>query len=125
MGGAVTEGEVEAAWLGTQRRCSARQQPAGWAVAMRQQTGGGRRRRGGPSGLQRPGGLDDRVGRFQKWKTKMKKWSWVGLRGTFGPKSDRAAKKNRKLFSESLFQGNGIQIKSFEYFQTKFVLYSK
>jgi hypothetical protein len=53
----------------------------------------------------------------QKWQ-----WSWVGLRGTFGSNSNQAAEKNRELFFEFLFQGNGIQIKSFEYFQTKFEL---
>jgi hypothetical protein len=41
----------------------------------------------------------------------------------FAPNSNRAAEKNRKLFFfQNLFQGNGIQIKSFEYFQTKFEL---
>jgi hypothetical protein len=41
-----------------------------------------------------------------------------GLQGMFGPKSDRAAEQNRKLFL-NLIQGNGIQTKSFEYFQTQ------
>jgi hypothetical protein len=53
------------------------------------------------------------------------KWSWVGLRGTFGPNLNRIAEKNRKLFFEFLFQRNGIQINSVEYFQTKFELDSK
>jgi hypothetical protein len=57
---------------GKWRQRSAQRQSAGWAVAARHQTIGGRRRRSGPSGLQRPGGPDDRVGRFRKWKTKMK-----------------------------------------------------
>jgi hypothetical protein len=48
--------EMEAVWLGTPRRCSTRWHPVGRAVAARHRTGGGRWRRSGPSGLQRPGG---------------------------------------------------------------------
>jgi hypothetical protein len=69
-------------------------------------------------------GCKGQVGRFQKCKTKMKmELGW--LRGTFEPNSNRATEKNRKLFFKFLFQGNGIQIKCFEYFQTKFELDSK
>jgi hypothetical protein len=50
---------------------------------------------------------------------------WVGLRGTFGPNSNRVAEKIENYFFEFLFQANGIHIKSFEYFQAKFELDSK
>jgi hypothetical protein len=54
-----------------------------------------------------------RVGQMTGWagfRNRKQKWSWVGLRGTFGPNSNRAAEKTRKLFFEFMFQGNGIQI---------------
>jgi hypothetical protein len=57
---------------GKWRRCSTRRQPARRVVMVWHQTGGGRQRRSGLSGLQRPVGPDDRVGQFQKWKTKVK-----------------------------------------------------
>jgi hypothetical protein len=76
-GGNVTKGEVEAARFRTRRRRLAGRQPAGRAVAARHRTTGGRQRRSGPSGLQRPSEPDDQVGQFQKWRTIMKmELSW-------------------------------------------------
>jgi hypothetical protein len=49
---------------------SAQRQPVGRAVAAQHRAGGGRRRRSGPSVLQRPGGPDDQVAQFRKWKMK-------------------------------------------------------
>jgi hypothetical protein len=59
-----------------------------WAVATRHQTGGARRRRSGPSGLQML------AGPFRKWKMKTKMELGSAARGTFGSNSNRAAKKN-------------------------------
>jgi hypothetical protein len=65
-------GGVAPLWKGKWRWHSVRRLPAEQAVAVRQRTRGGSRRRSRLSGLIRPGGSDDRVGRFQKWKTKIK-----------------------------------------------------
>jgi hypothetical protein len=73
-------------------------------------------------------GCKGRVGQMTGWasfKNGKRKWSWVGVRETFGLNSNRATEKNGKVFFEFLFQGNGIQIQSFDYFQTKFELDSK
>jgi hypothetical protein len=49
----------------------------------------------------------------------------LGCEGRLGRIQVAPLRKIENCFFEFLFQGNGIQIKSFEYFQTKFKLDSK
>jgi hypothetical protein len=49
----------------------------------------------------------------------------MGYVGRLGRIQIGPLRKIENCFFEFLFQGNGIQIKSFEYFQTKFELDSK
>jgi hypothetical protein len=70
-------------------------------------------------------GYKGQVGRFWKWKTTMKmEFGWAA-EGRLGRIQVAPLRKIENCFFEFLFQGNGIQIKSFEYFQTKFKLDSK
>jgi hypothetical protein len=70
-------------------------------------------------------GCDNRLGRARwkmNWAGKMKRKSGVadGLQGNTGRIEMGRERKNIIVFTIFLIQGNGIQIKSFEYFQTNF-----
>jgi hypothetical protein len=70
-------------------------------------------------------GCDNRLGRARwkmNWAGKMKRKSGVadGLQGNTGRIEMGRERKNIIVFTIFLIQGNGIQINSFEYFQTNF-----